>query len=62
MRVLVVEDERKLAKVLASALEAEHYEVTSAANGETGSFGPVPSYSTWSSSTSCCRVAAGSKS
>ena len=36
MRVLVVEDERKLAQVLASALEAEHYEVVVAATGEDG--------------------------
>jgi two-component system copper resistance phosphate regulon response regulator CusR len=36
MRVLVVEDERKLAQVLASALEAEHYDVVVAATGEDG--------------------------
>jgi DNA-binding response OmpR family regulator len=34
--VLVVEDERKLAHVLSSALEAEHYEVVVAATGEDG--------------------------
>ena len=38
MRVLVVEDERKLAQVLASALEAERYEVVIAATGEDGFF------------------------
>lgn len=38
MRVLVVEDERKLAQVLASALEAERYEVVVAATGEDGFF------------------------
>ena len=38
MRVLVVEDERKLAQVLSSALGAEHYEVTVARTGEDGSF------------------------
>ena len=38
MRILVVEDERKLAQVLSSALEAEHYEVTVAASGEDGFF------------------------
>ena len=38
MRVLVVEDERKLAEVLKSALEAEHYEVVAAATGEDGFF------------------------
>jgi len=32
----VVEDERKLARVLASALEAEHYEVVVAADGNEG--------------------------
>ena len=36
MRVLIVEDERKLAQVLSSALEAEHYEVVAAATGEDG--------------------------
>ncbi len=38
MRVLVVEDERKLADVLAAALRAEHYDVAVAANGEDGFF------------------------
>ncbi len=36
VRVLVVEDERKLAEVLASALEAERYDVVVAATGEEG--------------------------
>ena len=36
MRVLVIEDERKLAQVLASSLEAEHYDVVLAATGEDG--------------------------
>jgi two-component system, OmpR family, copper resistance phosphate regulon response regulator CusR len=36
VRVLVVEDERKLAHVLSSALDAEHYEVVVAATGEDG--------------------------
>ena len=38
MRLLVVEDERKLARALASALEAEHYEVVVAPTGEEGFF------------------------
>lgn len=38
MRVLVVEDERKLAQILASALQAEHYDVVVAPNGEDGFF------------------------
>src|SRR5262249_48139552 len=38
MRVLVVEDERKLAQVLASALETERYDVVVAATGEDGFF------------------------
>lgn len=38
MRILVVEDERKLAQVLASALQAEHYEVVLAPTGEDGFF------------------------
>jgi DNA-binding response OmpR family regulator len=36
VRVLVVEDERKLARVLGSALESEHYEVLIAADGHEG--------------------------
>jgi DNA-binding response OmpR family regulator len=38
VRVLVVEDERKLARVLASALNAEHYDVVVAPTGEDGFF------------------------
>ena len=38
MRVLVVEDERKLAQILASALQGEHYDVVVAPNGEDGFF------------------------
>jgi DNA-binding response OmpR family regulator len=38
MRILVVEDERKLAQVLASALRAEQYEVVIAPTGEDGFF------------------------
>jgi len=38
VRLLVVEDERKLARALASALEAEHYEVVVAPTGEEGFF------------------------
>ena len=38
MRILVVEDERKLADVLASALRAEHYDVVVAPTGEDGFF------------------------
>ena len=38
MRVLIVEDERKLAQVVASALEAEHYDVVVAHTGEDGFF------------------------
>ena len=34
MRVLVVEDEQKIAQILASALEAEHYDVVVAPTGE----------------------------
>jgi DNA-binding response OmpR family regulator len=36
VRVLVVEDERKLANVVASALSTEQYEVTTASDGEEG--------------------------
>src|SRR6185295_16790933 len=38
VRVLVVEDERKLAQVLTAALEGEHYDVVVAATGEDGFF------------------------
>ena len=38
VRVLVVEDERKLAEVLASALRTEHYDVVVARTGEDGFF------------------------
>ena len=38
VRVLVVEDERKIARVLSTALEAEHYEVVVAFTGEDGFF------------------------
>ena len=38
VRVLVVEDERKLADVVKAALEAEHYDVVVAATGEDGFF------------------------
>jgi DNA-binding response OmpR family regulator len=38
VRVLVVEDERKLAQILAAALEGEHYDVVVAATGEDGFF------------------------
>ncbi|HET6959863.1 MAG TPA: response regulator transcription factor [Vicinamibacterales bacterium] len=36
MRILIVEDERKLAQVLSSALEAEQYEVAAASTGDEG--------------------------
>jgi two-component system copper resistance phosphate regulon response regulator CusR len=38
VRILIVEDERKLAQVLSSALRAEHYDVVVAATGEDGFF------------------------
>jgi len=38
VRVLIVEDERKLAQVLAAALGAEHYDVVVAPTGEDGFF------------------------
>lgn len=38
MRLLIVEDERKLAQVLSSALEADHYDVIVARTGEDGFF------------------------
>jgi len=38
VRILVVEDERKLAQILTSALQAEHYDVVAAPTGEDGFF------------------------
>ena len=38
MRVLIVEDEPKLAQIVASALQAEHYDVIVAPTGEEGFF------------------------
>ncbi|HMF94311.1 MAG TPA: response regulator transcription factor [Vicinamibacterales bacterium] len=38
MRVLIVEDERKLAQIVESALQAEHYESVVAPTGEDGFF------------------------
>jgi DNA-binding response OmpR family regulator len=38
VRILIVEDERKLAHVVASALTAEHYDVLVAATGDDGFF------------------------
>jgi len=38
VRVLVVEDERKIAAILAQALTADHYDVVLAGNGEDGFF------------------------
>ena len=38
MRVLIVEDERKLAQAVASALKGEHYDVVVASTGEDGFF------------------------
>jgi len=38
MRILVVEDEKKVAKALRDGLEAHHYDVDVAATGEDGFF------------------------
>jgi DNA-binding response OmpR family regulator len=38
VRILVVEDERKLAQVVSAALQAEHYDVVVASTGEDGFF------------------------
>ena len=46
-RVLIVEDERKLAQVLSSALQAEHYDVVAAATGEDGFSAPTLNGSIW---------------
>jgi DNA-binding response OmpR family regulator len=38
VRILIIEDEKKVAKALREGLEAEHYEVCAAATGEEGFF------------------------
>ena len=38
MRILIIEDEKKVAKALREGLEAEHYEVCVAVTGEEGFF------------------------
>ena len=38
MRILIIEDEKKVANALREGLETEHYEVTIAATGEEGFF------------------------
>jgi len=38
LRILIIEDEKKLVKALRRRLEAEHYEVSTAATGEEGFF------------------------
>jgi len=38
LRILIIEDEKKLAKTLRRRLEAEHYDVSTAATGEEGFF------------------------
>ena len=38
VRILIIEDETKVANALRTGLEAEHYEVTIAATGEEGFF------------------------
>jgi two-component system, OmpR family, copper resistance phosphate regulon response regulator CusR len=47
VRILVGEDERKLAQALQTALKAEHYEVVLAPTGEDGFFARTPRASTW---------------
>ena len=38
MRILIIEDEKKVANALREGLEAEHYEVATAGTGEEGFF------------------------
>jgi len=51
MRILVVEDEKKVAKALRDGLEAHHYDVDAAATGEDGFF-------SWARrrTASCCSI------
>ena len=51
MRILVVEDEKKVAKTLHEGLEAERYEVTVAKTGEDGFYLISTRLSIW-----CCSI------
>jgi hypothetical protein len=62
VRILVVEDEAKVARALKEGLESEHYQVVVAGPARTASFSPMPRPSTWWSSISCSPGGPGSKS
>ena len=62
VRVLIVEDQKKVAKALRDGLEAEHYEVRVASTGEEGFFLVNHESFDWWSSISCCRGVTGSRS
>jgi DNA-binding response OmpR family regulator len=54
VRILVVEDEPKLAQVVASALDADHYDVVVAPTGEDGFFRANAEVFDLVVRTSCC--------
>lgn len=54
MRLLIVEDEKRLALSLAKGLTAEGYAVDVVHDGREGLHRATEGRTTWSSSTSCC--------
>jgi len=61
MRVLIVENERKMAAAIRRGLEEENHTVSVAFDGPTGWNSPFSTSSTSSSSTSCCPGWTGTK-
>jgi DNA-binding NtrC family response regulator len=54
VKVLLVDDEPRLASTLAAGLRAEGFVVVTAFDGDDGLWHAVEDDSTWSCSTSCC--------
>ena len=53
-KILLVEDEEKLARMVEMELRYEGYEVTKAFDGRSGLTRPCPATMTWSCWTLCC--------
>jgi len=62
MRVLVVEDEVRLVETVRRGLAAEGFNVEVVSDGEDGLWAATETPTTWSSSTSCSRGSAGTRS
>ena len=54
MRVLVAEDDQKIAAFIVNGLKQAGFAVNHAADGENGLHWPRRNLTTWPSSTSCC--------